>query len=191
MITIKSIQYYYEHVSQQTTDVEKKIADIEKAIADYIAQTCNCTIFSTQYITQARLMCGLNLAEFIFQGLVLSTAEKTSMEFREDFIQKWVTEKPLVNISGLSYQIDPYCKVELTEMGSAYCESDNPTVAASQRNGTKTPLALAIEITAGVGGGVLAFILIATAFIIACCCCSRKSVKRKYHEPHREELDIQ
>jgi hypothetical protein len=24
-----------------------------------------------------------------------------------------------------------------------------------------------------------------------CCCCSRKSVKRKYHEPHREGIDIQ
>lgn len=177
--------------SWQTTNVDQKIADIEEAIAGYILDNCNCNIFSTQYITQGRFHCGKNLAEFIFQAYVLSTAEKTSLQFREELIQKWVNEKPIVTVVDVSYQVDPYCKVELMELGSAFCVSENPTVAASQRNATKTPFDLAIEITAGVGGGALLFIIIATAACIACCCCSRKSVKRKYHEPRREGLDIQ
>ena len=169
----------------------QKIADIETAIADYVLANCNCEIFSDQYITQGILMCGSNQKEFIFQAKVLSTAEKTSDQFRDELLQKWVNEKPIVKIEKISYQVDPYCTVELTDLRSTYCRSENPTVALSQNNGTKTSLQLAIEVTAGVGGGVFAFILIACIVGVACCCCSRKSVKRKYHEPRREGLDIQ
>ena len=136
-------------------------------------------------------MCGNNLREFIFQSRVLSTHEKTSDQFRDELLQKWVDEKPVVKIEKISHKVDPYCTVELTDLRSTYCRSENPTVAISQNNGTKTSLTLAIEITAGVGGGLLAGILLVTAVAIACCCCSRKSVKRQYHEPRREELDIQ
>lgn len=169
----------------------QKIANIETAIADYVLANCNCEIFSDQYITQGILMCGGNQKEFIFQAKVLSTAEKTSDQFRDELLQKWVNEKPIIKIEKISYQVDPYCTVELTDLRSTYCRSENPTVALSRNNGTKTSLTLAIEITAGVGGGVFALIFIACIVGIACCCCSRKSVKRKYHEPRREGLDIQ
>lgn len=135
-------------------------------------------------------MCGSNLREFIFQAKVLSTAEKTSDQFRDELLQKWVNEKPIVMIEGQMFQVDPYCTVELTDLRSTYCRSESPTVAMSQ-NSTKTSLAFAIEITAGVGGGLFACILVACAVVIALCCCTRKSVKRKYHEPRREGLDIQ
>ena len=136
-------------------------------------------------------MCGKNLAEFIFEAKVLSTGERMSIQFRDELIQTFVNERPLVSIGDLSYQVDPYCTVELTDLGSTDCRSENPTVALSQNNGTRTPFEIAIAITGGVGGGVFLCILLATAAGIACCCCSRKSVKRKYHEPHREGLDIQ
>ena len=169
----------------------QKIDDIERGIADYVLANCNCEIFSDQYITQGILMCGNNLKEFIFQAKVLSTAEKTSDQFRDELIQKWVNEKPVVKIEKISYQVDPYCTVELSDLRSTDCRSENPTLALSQINGTKNSLQVAIEITAGVGGGVFAFILIACVVGIIFCCCSRKSVRRKYHEPHREGLDIQ
>lgn len=169
----------------------EKIADIERAIADYIYNNCNCEIFSEQYITQGILMCGSNLREFIFQAKLLSTDEKTSEQFRDELLQKWVNLKPIVKIEKISYQVDPYCTVELSDLGLTDCRSESPTLGLSQTNGTKTSLQVAIEITAGVGGGVFAFIIIASIVGIVCCCCSRKSVRRKYHEPHREGINIQ
>lgn len=177
-------------ISPQKTNMAQKIADIEEAAARYVLANCNCNIFSDQYVTQGVLVCGNNQKEFIFEARVLSTGEKTSGEFRDDLLQKWVKEEPIVSIAKQNYQIDPYCTVELSELMGTECRSDFPTAAAS-RNSTKTPFRLALEITAGVGGGVGLCILIAAAAGIACCCCSRKSVKRKYHEPHREGLDIQ
>ena len=175
----------------QTANPDKTIADIEEAIARYVLDNCNCNIFSPEYIAQAMLMCGKNLREFIFQAKILSTAEKTSSEFRDNFVQKWVNERPIVPVAGESYQVDPYCSVELTDLGTTYCYNENPTVGLSQRNGTRTAYEIAIYITGGVGGGLFICILIAVAACIACCCCSRKSVRKQYHEPRREELDIQ
>lgn len=175
----------------QKIDVEQKIAEIEHILAEYIVTHCNCDIFSDQYITQGMLMCGTNQREFIFQAKVLSTADTTGQEFRDNFIQKMVNEKPIVSIAEQAYQVDSYCSVEIVNLGTSYCYSDNPTVGVSQHNDTKTPYQLAIEITAGAGAGIFLVILVVLGFCIACCCCSRKSVKRKYHEPHREGLDIQ
>lgn len=171
----------------------QKISDIKEAIASHVKANCDCSIFSSQYLTDSMFTCDkTNPKEFILKSKLLSTSEMSSGIIRDQFVQDWIDSEPAVPIGGETLAVNSYCNATLDTLddGTAICYAPRPTPASGISGGQRTVI-LALEVVGGIGGAALLALIIFIPVCIACCCCARKGTRQKYHEPRREGLDIQ
>ena len=158
----------------------EKAIDVSSTVVDVLLLRCNC-LFTVEHITHSRLLCGSNDKEVIYQANLLNTDGKTAPELMS-LIQEWVDNTPQLSVGGALLEVDPYCSVNVTEVGKTEeCDAVSPTIATTmQVSEVPLPGYLIPAIAGGVGGvfGIILLVLIATILI---CCCGRKgsNISRK------------
>ncbi len=176
----------------QSGDNNRKIDDIKEAIALGVLHTCNCHVFSSQYLVDANLTCEINTNgnnEFIFIANVLSTGEINSTYLRDEYVQQYILKGESVAVDGLPFAINEYCSSNVIGEGNTRCLSyGDPTVGPGAG---KSPVKSAIEIAIGVGVGLFVILLIAIVFCVLCICCTKRDVRTRYKEPRTDDLSIQ
>ena len=105
--------------------------------------------------------------QVIFQAILLPSDGKTAEELR-NATERWVLMKPIMIISGASYQLDTDCSVVITEVGDTSCNTLSPaaSTAGSKINHDNNIIIMAYSI----GGGILLLLAIAMVVVILTVC---------------------
>ena len=102
--------------------------------------------------------------QVIFQAILLPSDGKTAEELR-NATERWVLMKPIMIISGASYQLDTDCSVVITEVGDTSCNTLSPAASTAGSNDDNI-----IIMAYSIGGGILLLLAIAMVVVILTVC---------------------
>lgn len=139
-----------------------------------------------EHVTHTRFLCSSNENETIYQANLLNTDGKTAAELK-DLVQLWVDNAPVISVAGALQQVDPYCQVDVTQIGNSdECVALRPTAPTTAESIESTDQALVpshlIPVIAGSVGGGVATIFLMVAIVIVLCICSRNSSRTDLKE---------
>ena len=170
------IIYHTIILKLQIDDINQKSTAISLVVVEEILSNCQCP-YSLDYVTNSRLLCGNNDREVIYQSNLLNTDGAQATELRE-MVQTWVNTNPMISVRGMSQQVDSYCQVEVSEIGSTNCTAINPTTSTVVKSTDKQPNTQDHNIPAIVGGvlgGVGTIVILVLLVIILYCCTGSRS----------------
>ena len=114
---------------------------------------CNCQ-YSEDFIDGGQFFCPSSRKQIIYQAILLKTSGKTAEEIRNT-TQVWVLMKPVLTVSGKSYQLDPYCSVVIRDVGDTSCDVISHDAESSNN-----------EIIYGISGGILLIVAVVIIFTL-------------------------
>lgn len=103
----------------QRTDSSEKTSDVVKQLVLQLTGSCECAI-TTKYIADGGVVCSSEPGEVIFQGRIISTTTKNSIDLMT-LLQEWVLGNPTVIIQGVQLKVESECSVQLETLGNTTC----------------------------------------------------------------------
>ena len=165
-----------------------------------LSKNCNCPIPVNNFAHE-RLICEQeDYSRVVFQGRLILVEHKNIIDLQQN-LKEWTATDPHIVIQGVQLEADPYCSVELAELGDSECVSTTeppPTTKPPVTNGTPksnetdsnqtdstsdapTPgtVAESVSVPVAVGGvAMLMFLLFIVTVFVAVCCIVRYAKKK-------------
>ena len=157
-------------------NITGKVSDISNSVTKAIAELCQCQ-YPSSFVVDSQLFCD-GKSEVVYQGQLLTADSKTAEEVR-NLTQEWVLNKPFISVSDKTYQLIPYCSVNIDKVGESMCDAISPTEPTLKSNKISSAGFTIREISFIVVMGLLVLVIVAFAVSATACFIRRRSKMRR------------
>ena len=147
--------------------------DITNAVSKVLTDSCSGCGITNNIIDIQSLNCFPNSHTYVTYRARMEGTSETDSGSLISLIEKWVSGRPSITVTGILMSVDPDCSVAISSLSEGECSSTTgPTSSGPQSSSGSTAAIIGVVVV------VIFILLIGTIIVIAIITFKLKSIKK-------------